>query len=131
MVFFLIFALFSDNPEVFLPKYSQTAMLHAAHFQWVVNLWTLSDCAQIVRYPDLKVCLPNAAPCIPQSMSAQWGTVQSPFQISLVPMLCHQARKQFKISLVQVELVLGVCLSYPTPIYAGYRPIKRTSCLSS
>ena len=31
-------ALFSDEPEVFLPKYSQTAILHAAHFRRVVNV---------------------------------------------------------------------------------------------
>ena len=34
LVCFFLFAPFSD---VFLPKYSQTAILHAAHFQWVVN----------------------------------------------------------------------------------------------
>ena len=34
-VFF--FYLFSDEPDVFLPKYSQTAILHAAHFRLVVN----------------------------------------------------------------------------------------------
>ena len=33
----LLIALFSDKPEVFLPKYSQTAILHAAHFRRVVN----------------------------------------------------------------------------------------------
>ena len=32
-----LFALVSDEPEVFLPKYSQTAILHAAHFWRVVN----------------------------------------------------------------------------------------------
>ena len=32
-----LFAVFSDEPEVFLPKYSQTAILHAAHFWRVVN----------------------------------------------------------------------------------------------
>ena len=32
-----LFALFSDGPEVFLPKYSQTAILHAAHFQRLAN----------------------------------------------------------------------------------------------
>ena len=37
-LFFIQFALFSDEPEVFLPKYSQTAILHAAHFQRVVNI---------------------------------------------------------------------------------------------
>ena len=34
---FSLFALFSDKPEVFLPEYSQTAILHAAHFRRVVN----------------------------------------------------------------------------------------------
>ena len=34
---FFLFALFSDDPEVFLPEYSQTAILHAAHFRWVVT----------------------------------------------------------------------------------------------
>ena len=33
-----LFALLSDEPEEFLPKYSQTAILHAAHFRRVVNL---------------------------------------------------------------------------------------------
>ena len=33
----LLFALFSDEPEVFLPEYSQTAILHASHFRRVVN----------------------------------------------------------------------------------------------
>ena len=36
--FFFLFALFSEEPEVFLPYYSQTAILHAAHFQMVVKL---------------------------------------------------------------------------------------------
>ena len=35
---FFVFTLFSEEPEVFLPKYSQTAILHAAHFRRVVNL---------------------------------------------------------------------------------------------
>ena len=34
---FFLFALFSDEPEVFLPKYSQTAILHPANFLRVVN----------------------------------------------------------------------------------------------
>ena len=34
---FFLFELFSDKPEVFLPKYSQTAILHVAHFWRVVN----------------------------------------------------------------------------------------------
>ena len=33
---FCIFPIFSDEPEVFLPKYSKTAKLHAAHFRKVV-----------------------------------------------------------------------------------------------
>ena len=37
LVCFSLFALVSDDPEVFLPKYPQTAILHAAHFRWVVN----------------------------------------------------------------------------------------------
>ena len=31
------FPMFSDEPEVFLSKYSQTAILHAAHFWRVVK----------------------------------------------------------------------------------------------
>ena len=34
---FSLFALFSDEPEVFLPKYSQMAIPHAAHFWRVVK----------------------------------------------------------------------------------------------
>ena len=37
LVFLFLFALFSDEPEVFLPKYSQTAILRAAHFRRVVK----------------------------------------------------------------------------------------------
>ena len=33
-----LFALFSDEPGVFLPKYSQTAIQYAAHFRRVVNM---------------------------------------------------------------------------------------------
>ena len=36
---FLLFALVSAEPEIFHPKYSQTAILHAAHFRRVVNEW--------------------------------------------------------------------------------------------
>ena len=36
-VFIVLFALFSDEPEVFLPKYSQTGILHAAHFQRITS----------------------------------------------------------------------------------------------
>ena len=35
---FFLFALFTDELEVFLPKYSQTAIIHAAHFRRVVNV---------------------------------------------------------------------------------------------
>ena len=38
LVFLCLFALFSDEPEVFLPKYSQTAKRHAAHFWRGVNV---------------------------------------------------------------------------------------------
>ena len=34
---FFLLALISDEPEIFLPKYSQTAILHAADFRRVVN----------------------------------------------------------------------------------------------
>ena len=34
---YFLFALFSDKPEVFLPEYTQPAILHAAHFRTVVN----------------------------------------------------------------------------------------------
>ena len=33
----LLFALYRDKPKVFLPKYSQMPILHAAHFRRVVN----------------------------------------------------------------------------------------------
>ena len=33
---FFLFVLVSEEPEVFLPKYSQTALLHDAHFRRVV-----------------------------------------------------------------------------------------------
>ena len=39
LVYFLLFALLSDEPEVFFPKYCQTAILHAAHFWKVVNVF--------------------------------------------------------------------------------------------
>ena len=42
---FSLFVLLSDEPEVFLPKYFQTAILHAAHFRRVVNQWRVCrDC---------------------------------------------------------------------------------------
>ena len=33
-----LFALVSDEPELFLSQYNQTAILHAAHFRRVVNV---------------------------------------------------------------------------------------------
>ena len=46
---FLLFALFSDKPEVFFPKYSQTAILHTSHFRRVVISYCVvfSDCGGI------------------------------------------------------------------------------------
>ena len=35
--FFYLFALVSDEPEIFIPEYSQTVILNAAHYQGVVN----------------------------------------------------------------------------------------------
>ena len=35
---YTLFALLSDEPEVFLPKYSQMAIPHAAHFRRVVKM---------------------------------------------------------------------------------------------
>ena len=37
LVFYFLFELFSDEPEVFLAKSAQTAILHAAHFRWIVK----------------------------------------------------------------------------------------------
>ena len=37
LVCFFLFGLCSDEPEVFLPKYSQTAILYAAYFRRVAN----------------------------------------------------------------------------------------------
>ena len=34
---YFLFALFSDEPQLFLPEYSQPAILHAAHIRRVVN----------------------------------------------------------------------------------------------
>ena len=34
---FFLYVLFFNEPEVFFPKYSRTAILHAAHFRRVVN----------------------------------------------------------------------------------------------
>ena len=39
---FTLFALLSDEPEVFLPKYSQMAILHDAHFQRALKTETLN-----------------------------------------------------------------------------------------
>ena len=40
-----LFAPVSDEPEVFLPKYSQTAIPHAAHFRWVVKYLYVICCS--------------------------------------------------------------------------------------
>ena len=45
-VFFFLFAPISDEPEVFLPKYSQTAILHAPHFRRVVRGDVKINCLQ-------------------------------------------------------------------------------------
>ena len=37
---FFLFAPFSEEPEVFFPKYYQTTIVHAAHFRRVVKLET-------------------------------------------------------------------------------------------
>ena len=41
LVVFFLFGLSSDKPEVFLPKYSLTAILHAAHFRRVLSVETI------------------------------------------------------------------------------------------
>ena len=46
---YFLFALCSDEPEVFLPDYSQPAILHAAHFRRVVKGYD-------IRY-DIRVIL--------------------------------------------------------------------------
>ena len=46
---FYLFALSSDEPEVFLPKFSQMAIFHAAHFQRVVKHsvpWETPKCVE-------------------------------------------------------------------------------------
>ena len=45
---FCLFAPVSDEPEVFIPKYSQTAILHAAHFRRVVNLQHKSGVCTVI-----------------------------------------------------------------------------------
>ena len=63
---FFLFALFGDEPEVFLPKISQTAILHAAHFLRVVKLDTEVyiytqmegiDAAQYTKVPNQQISL--------------------------------------------------------------------------
>ena len=48
---FFLFAIFSDKAEVFLPKYSQTAILHAAHFQRDVKVVDLKVKVQYYIQP--------------------------------------------------------------------------------
>ena len=57
--FFYSHYIVSDEPEVFLPKYSQTAILHAAHFQRVVNI-----CFCLVSYNThhINISLPFRRP---------------------------------------------------------------------
>ena len=43
LVCVFLFALFTDEPEVFIPKYSQTAILHGIHFRRVVVVNLLPD----------------------------------------------------------------------------------------
>ena len=58
LVVFFLFALFNnDEPEVFLSKYFEQVILHAAHFQRVVKYesWTLKlieTCAPIIKTFD-------------------------------------------------------------------------------
>ena len=49
----LLLALLSDESEVFLPKYSQTAILNTAHFQRVVNKLYSSKPFQMLPSPNL------------------------------------------------------------------------------
>ena len=48
---FLLFALVSDEPKVFLPKYSQTSILHAAHFWSVVNTVKSPNISDLFQNP--------------------------------------------------------------------------------
>ena len=59
LVYFSLFALFNDEPEVFLHKYSQTAIIHAAHFKRVVNFQ--KQCRPILDGTIAYACL---APCV-------------------------------------------------------------------
>ena len=52
--FFFLFTLFSDEPDVFRPKYSQTAILHNAHFQMVVIMSTYSIVIMIMTVYECK-----------------------------------------------------------------------------
>ena len=62
---FFLFALFGDEPEVLLPKYSQTAILNAPHFRWVVKgcfyfMVDFISCSHVilhVPFKDLSLCL--------------------------------------------------------------------------
>ena len=57
---FLLFALFGDEPEVFLPKYSQTSILYAAHSRGVVNKgkttkYSKEDKANLLNYTQYTI----------------------------------------------------------------------------
>ena len=37
---FIAYFICSEEPQAFLPEYSQPAILHAGHFRWVVNVYS-------------------------------------------------------------------------------------------
>ena len=49
---------FSAEPEVFLPKYSQTAILHAAHFRRVVKTFYSIHDSILLKTPKSYTTLP-------------------------------------------------------------------------
>ena len=55
---FFLFELFSEEPEVFLPEYFQTAILHAVHFRRVVRieklLYSVTISANEIEYNVIK-----------------------------------------------------------------------------
>ena len=56
---FFLFAPFSDEPEVFLPKYFETAILHAAHFLRVVNIYSYNTAQAVSTMLDFGVTIPG------------------------------------------------------------------------
>ena len=76
MVFFL-FVLLSDEPEVFLPKYSQTAILQAAHFRRVVNHCITSMIVDLGKNGisterSYLIMVPVFQPCTGPAGAVQW-----------------------------------------------------------